>query len=62
MLTTLMFTLELKFILKIESNALESLDCALFCCKARSFSDEVDVLMSSGGMDEYQLVSDKHLY
>ena len=27
-----------------------------------SVSDEVDVLMSNGGMDEYQLVSDKHLY
>ena len=27
-----------------------------------SVSDEVDVLMSNGGMGEYQLVSDKHLY
>ena len=31
-------------------------------CMGCSVSDEVDVLMSSGGMDEYQLVSDKHLY
>ena len=30
-------------------------------CMGCSVSDEVDVLMSNGGMDEYQLVSDKHL-